>query len=186
MVCSFAFLHIFSILFFSFSKCPDGCVLKSRVARFSDRTALQSLTDSTDIEFSPQNKPYFTPHELVKLKVSLKNVKNLLIRIFEIKTLTYYQENGKELDDTIDLDGLSPNWEYTYTFGHPPIQSHEEEFEFPELNRRGVFVIDFTGNGKIGRAVIKKVFLDCISLLTALIPTNHASTERAGSIFFIV
>src|SRR5690606_32900994 len=56
----------------------------------------------------------------------------------------------------IQLDGLVANEEKTYKFDHHPMRRFTQIFEFPALKRRGVFVIEFIGNGKSSRCVIRK------------------------------
>ena len=42
----------------------------------------------------------------MKLNVELKNIPYLTIKIFEFCTENFYLKNSKEIDDSINLDGL--------------------------------------------------------------------------------
>ncbi|EFA81283.1 hypothetical protein PPL_05262 [Heterostelium album PN500] len=122
-----------------------------------DHTAVQELKERVDILFDPANPTYFHPDDAVIIKCAIKNVQHLLVKVFEINTYNYYKAEQKQLDTAIKLDGLVANQEYTFAYTEPPIQSVERSFDFPTLKgRRGLFVIEFIGNGKSSRAIIKK------------------------------
>jgi hypothetical protein len=86
----------------------------------------------------------------------VKNVNTLIVKVFEINTANYYRGANTEINTDINLDGLTPNWEYTYTYNEAPVRRVRRQFEFAELTRRGVYVIDFIGNGRSSRALIRK------------------------------
>ena len=116
----------------------------------------RELKDRVDLDFAPTNPDHFAPDDPVSLDVSVKNVRNLLIKVYEINTLTWYRQSGREVDTDINLDGLVPNFEQTQTYDEPPVRRVKRHFEFPALDKRGVYVIDFIGNGRSSRAVIRK------------------------------
>jgi hypothetical protein len=61
------------------------------------------------------------------------------------------------VSSSIDLEGLLPSWELTFSYDKPKQLKFIEKFEFPQLdNKRGIFIIDFFSNGINSRAVIKK------------------------------
>ena len=50
-----------------------------------------------------------------------------------------------------------PNVELSFTYSQSSYIKHKELFKFPSLqNKRGIFVIDFIGNGKSSRALIRQ------------------------------
>lgn len=59
-----------------------------------------------EIQFSPANRKFYLPDDPVKLLVRVKNVKKLLVKVFEINTAVYYREKMSELRSDINLDGL--------------------------------------------------------------------------------
>jgi len=80
--------------------------------------------------------------EPVELDVFVKNVSTLIIKIFEINTMSYYRENLSEINTKINLDGLVPNEEMVFEYKDAPIVRTLRKIAFPNLNKRGAFVID--------------------------------------------
>ncbi|MCK5802478.1 MAG: hypothetical protein KAI66_06580, partial [Lentisphaeria bacterium] len=56
----------------------------------------------------------------------------------------------------VDLDGLAPNEERVLEYKQPALRRHVETFEFSQLSRPGVWVVEFIGNGRSSRALIRK------------------------------
>ncbi|MBN2441529.1 MAG: hypothetical protein JXJ04_09280 [Spirochaetales bacterium] len=115
----------------------------------------QALKDRVDIEFSICNKKYFKSDDAVTLDVFIKNVSNLVVKVFEINTLNYYLSKKAEIDTSIDLDGLIACDEYSYSFDEPPLRRVMRTFEFPNIHKRGVYIIEFIGNGMSSRALLR-------------------------------
>jgi hypothetical protein len=116
----------------------------------------QTVKDRIDLDFACTNKQEFSVDEPITLDLDIKNVETLIVKVFEINTQNHYRDKHKEIGPDIDLDGLVANFEKTYTYREPPVRRVRRTFEFPEISSRGVYVIDFIGNGKSSRAVIKK------------------------------
>ena len=114
------------------------------------------LRDRIDIDFAFTNKTDFAANEPVKLELAVKNVPTLLVKVFEINTQSYYRGQLKEVDTDINLDGLVPNAEQSHQYGDPPLRRVSRTFEFPQLTKPGVYVIDFIGAGKSSRALVRK------------------------------
>jgi len=127
----------------------------------------QALKDRIDLDFAPTNKDVFTADEPVALDLFVKNVEKLIVRVFEINAANYYRTYGKEVDTDINLDGLVPNEEQVVTYNDPPLRRVLRHFEFPTLNRPGVFVVDFIGNGRSSRALIRKGQLRLVTRTSA-------------------
>src|SRR5439155_7846170 len=94
--------------------------------------------------------------EPVRLELFVKNVPSLLVKVFAINTFNFYRLHQREVDTDINLDGLVANAEQTHAYTEAPLRRISRRFEFPELNRPGVYVIDFIGAGKSSRALIRK------------------------------
>ncbi len=118
--------------------------------------AVNALKNRIDLDFPADNKEFFKSTEPVKLKLAVKNVDTLLVKAFEINTFNFYSRNLKPVDTAINLDGLSATWERVLKYKDAPMLRAEREFDFPELNKRGVYVIEFIGNGKSSRALVTK------------------------------
>ena len=86
----------------------------------------------------------------------MKNVDKLIVKVYEVNTRNFYQQYGREVNTDIKLDGLIANHEVTHEYVDAPEIRKSRHFEFPKLQKPGVYVIDFIGNGKSSRAVIRK------------------------------
>jgi transcription termination factor NusB len=118
--------------------------------------AFRQLKDRIDIDFAPTNPTTFGVNQPVKLDLAIKNVPTLIIKVFEINAVNFYQTQKREIDTDINLDGLVANSEQTLTFNDPPLLRLKRKFEFPQLTKPGIYVIDFIGAGKSSRALIRK------------------------------
>jgi len=134
----------------------------------------QALKERVDIDFAFTNPPRFAAEDPVSLDVHVKNVGTLIVKVFEINTGNFYRENLRDVNTDINLDGLVPNWENTYEYSEPPLRRVRRHFDFPELNRAGVYVVDFIGSGKSSRAVIRKGML-----------RHVVRTTTAGQVFTV-
>ena len=116
----------------------------------------EALRERIDLEFAPFNHEYFNADDPVNLHLDVKNIKKLIVKIFEINTFNYYRDIGKEVDAAINLDGLTSTWEQVFTYNEPQLRRVRRQFDFPQIDRPGVFVAEFIGSGKSSRAVIRK------------------------------
>ncbi len=135
----------------------------------------QQLKERIDIDFAITNKTQFAPDEAVKLELTTKNVSTLIVKVFEINTRNYYREHGREVDTDVNLDGLVANVEQTHTYNDAPLRRVPRSFEFPQLSKPGVYIVDFIGNGRSSRALIRKGRL-----------RHLVRTGAAGQIFTIL
>jgi hypothetical protein len=141
---------------------------------------LQELKERVDIDFAFTQKTAFRADEPVGIDVHLKNVKTLIVKVFELNPLNLYRERLREIDAAIDLDGLVASEETTYEITEPALRRISRHFDFPLLSRRGVYVVELIGNGRSSRALIRKgrlKFLERTSvaghLFTVLDETNR-------------
>ncbi len=118
--------------------------------------AFRAFKERIDIDFAPTNRTQFAVDEAVKLDVQVKNVPTLIVKVFEINTPAYYRQTLREVDTDVTLDGLVANSEKTFTYEDSPLRRMPRTFEFPQLNKPGVYVIDFIGGGKSSRALVRK------------------------------
>jgi hypothetical protein len=116
----------------------------------------RALQERIDIDFDPANKTLFGSEEPVALDLHLKNVKNLIVKVFEINGLNWYRANPQGIDASIDLDGLVANEETAHAFSEPPLRRVKRRFEFPSLRKPGTYVLEFIGNGRSSRAIVRK------------------------------
>ena len=116
----------------------------------------KALKERVDIDFAYTNRRLFAPADDVKLDVYTKNVKKLLVKVFEINTVNYYRDLGREVNTDINLDGLVANEERVNNYTDVALRRVKRTFTFPKLKQRGVYVVEFIGNGKSSRALIRK------------------------------
>ncbi|HEY2910549.1 MAG TPA: hypothetical protein VGI99_09895, partial [Gemmataceae bacterium] len=114
------------------------------------------LKDRVDIDFAYTNTTDFGTDEPVKLELFIKNAPTLLVKVFEVNTKNFYRAQLKEVDTDVNLDGLVANLEQWHHFEEPPLRRIGKTFEFPQLKKPGVYVIDFIGSGKSSRALVRK------------------------------
>jgi hypothetical protein len=112
--------------------------------------------DRVDIDFAPTNKTTFAADEPVRLDLFVKNVPTLIVKVFEINAPNYYRTHGRELSTDVNLDGLVANAEQTHAYPELPLRRVARRFDFPQLSKPGVYVIDFIGGGKSSRALVRK------------------------------
>lgn len=115
-----------------------------------------ALRDRIDIDFAPTNKTDFRADELVKLDLHVKNVPTLLVKVFEVNAQNFYRSRQREVDTDLNLDGLVPNVEQSHAYAEAPLHRVKRTFELPQLDKPGVYVVDFIGAGKSSRALIRK------------------------------
>lgn len=136
-----------------------------------DPAEFKRIQDEVIIKIKESNREKFEVEEGVSLKLEIKNVPELVIKVFEFNTETYYKKNLKPFDTSINLHGMVPSILKTEKdrFKDVPRNKVETyEFRLDELKDKiGLFIIEFQGNGKMSRAVIKKGFLSLIHRSTA-------------------
>ena len=119
-------------------------------------SAYKALKERIEIEFAPTNKKLFRSDERVQLTLRIKNVKSLIVKVYEINTFNYYRDMRREISTDIDLDGLVPNEETVHEYKEVALRRVEREFAFERLKKPGVYIVEFIGNGKSSRALIRK------------------------------
>ena len=116
----------------------------------------RELKERVDLDFAFTNKTRFDADERVQLDLFVKNVGTLIVKVFEINTKAYYRDQLQEVDTDISLDGLVANFEQTHALNDSPLRRTSKKFEFPQLDKPGIYVVDFIGNGRSSRALIRK------------------------------
>ncbi|MEM9586093.1 MAG: hypothetical protein AAGA03_02330 [Planctomycetota bacterium] len=122
----------------------------------------QRLRDAVQLSLTPDNPKQFDATGSTALKVDVKNVNDLVIRIYQINTNSYHETNTKPLDTDIDLDGLIPTVERRLSFDYPAVRRHREAITLDAIEGRGVWVVDLVGKGKRSRALIRRGQIDFV------------------------
>ena len=116
----------------------------------------KSLKDRIDLRFAYTNPRVFGPGDAVSVDLAVKNVESLIVKVFEINARNYYRDHLSDVDTDINLDGLVANEERTVAYAEPPLRRVARHFDFPKITKPGVYVIDFIGNGKSSRVLVRK------------------------------
>jgi transcription termination factor NusB len=117
---------------------------------------LEALKNRVEILFPPTQKLRYRANDAVSIAVDVKNVEQLIVKIFEIDTFAYERDTGKEVNASIDLDGIVANEERSYSYDESPLRRVRRSFDFAGLQQPGTYVVEFLGNGISSRAVIRK------------------------------
>ena len=110
-------------------------------------SAFQALKERVDVDFSPANAPFVAPGDDVTLTLFLKNSPKLIVKTYEINTLSYFLANHRQLNTDLELDGLVANREATFYFpageaGRNPVRRIAQTFKFFETKgQRGAWII---------------------------------------------
>ena len=119
-------------------------------------TEQKTLRERVELRFAPQNTHQFSASDEVNLQVELKNVSQLIVKIYKINTLNHYRNRQELINTDIDLDGLVANVENKIEYSQAAQLRHAESIALPDLSGRGVWVVDLLGGGQRCRAVIQK------------------------------
>ena len=141
---------------FAETKLLAGIEPSERWYRMLTPAERQAIRDQVEVRLAPENRERYAGDEAIKLVVDIKNVDELVVRITEINSLAYYQTRSEPIDTDIDLDGLVATSERRLKYVQPAVVRHREEIEFPEIEGRGVWVIDLVGQGVRARAVVRR------------------------------
>lgn len=138
-----------------------------RATRVLGPTRAAALHERVDLEWCLHNPTQFAVDEPVLLDVDVKNVPELVVKVFRIDPLAYFQIHRREISVDADLDGLAASHELVLRFDEPPVRRHRRRIELPMCKRAGTYVIDLIGNGMSSRAVIRKGRLRHVSRVGA-------------------
>jgi hypothetical protein len=158
---------------FAESKIVHGVGDPQQWAALLSPEEFRRLKERVDIDFAPDNPDTIAPDAPVKLTAHVKNVQDLIVKVYEINTLNYYRETGSPLNLAINLDGLVASSEKRVEYKETAERRIARTFEFPELNRRGAWVVELIGKGKSSRALVQKGRLGVLQEVTA---SGHAFT----------
>ncbi|MCY3013982.1 MAG: hypothetical protein NT171_04660, partial [Planctomycetota bacterium] len=141
---------------FAETKLTSGLGDRDKHAAVLGPAAYRALRDRVEIEFLPTNAGVFRAGDPVALDLAVKNVPELTVRIFEINTRGHYLKQLKEIDTDIPLDGLTPTVELVIPSNDDALLRRVRHLDLPQLSQPGVYVIDFVGNGRSSRALVRK------------------------------
>lgn len=146
---------------FAEAKITHGVGEPTQWASLLSPEAFKALKERVDVDFAATNPEFLKPGDEVSVQLFVKNVPQLIVRTYEINTLSFYLTQKRELNTDLNLDGLVANAERTVSLtddpaGRNPFRRVPRTFSFPELKgKRGAWVIEFIGGGLSSRALIR-------------------------------
>ncbi|HSD91249.1 MAG TPA: hypothetical protein VLB44_27185, partial [Kofleriaceae bacterium] len=138
-----------------------------RATRILGPAAAASLRERIELTWCAHNPKRFSIDEPIVLEADVKHVPELLVKVFRIDPLAYFQHNRREVSTDLDLDGLAASHESVLRFSEPPIRRVRRRIELPMCGRPGTYVVDLIGNGIASRAVVHKGRLRSVSRVGA-------------------
>ncbi|MCX5744853.1 MAG: hypothetical protein NT062_20385 [Proteobacteria bacterium] len=115
-----------------------------------------ALRERVEIAWVPHVPTAFAEAAPVALEVDVKNVAELVVKVFRVDPLAYYQHAKREVSTDLDLDGLAASHEELLRFTEAPVRRVRRRIELPACARPGTYIVDLIGNGKSSRVVIYK------------------------------
>jgi hypothetical protein len=121
----------------------------SELAGLLGDSALRQMREEVELKFTETNPSMYLPDQPVVLQVRVKNVPKLHLKVFKVNTRNFFKQNPSvaKVSRDINVDGLVPNLETTLEYTQPPMVQHRENLEMRQLNERGVYICELTGNG---------------------------------------
>ncbi|MDD2599610.1 MAG: hypothetical protein PHO37_10335 [Kiritimatiellae bacterium] len=158
---------------FAEAKITAGAGTPEQWIPWLSRSQYDAIKRRVDIEFADENPVVAGRDAPVVLSAYVKNVKSLIVKVYEINTENCFRESGVPIDLSMDLDGLTPTHEKVFQYSEADAIRVRREYQFPELQGRGVYIIELIGNGRSSRALVQKGHLKVVPAITA---GGHAFT----------
>lgn len=136
-------------------------------ALLEDATGYEAIVQRVELSFPPTQPRRFRRDADVAIDVDVKNVPMLIAKLYRIDAAAYMRETGKEVDSTIELDGLVANEEQVLKLTEPPVRRVRRTLRFDAMKQPGVYVVELVGNGISSRAVVQKGALRVVSRVGA-------------------
>ncbi|QDV05266.1 hypothetical protein Poly30_07620 [Planctomycetes bacterium Poly30] len=127
----------------------------------------EALRQRVDIEFARTNPRDLAPEDEVTLQVDVKNVDRMIVKVFEVDPVAYFDRFERPVNSSLDLDGLVANETRVLEFDAPPIRRVRRELRMDSLSKPGTYVVELIGGGVSSRAVVVKGALQLLERQTA-------------------
>jgi len=126
----------------------------------------RELQTRMELKFAPNNPTYYQPSDAVRLTLDLKNVQELLVKVYRLNARNILMQQKQPIGTNLDLDGLVANLEKRFTYAQAVDLRHREVLEMPELDGGGVWVVDVLASGQRSRTLIHKGHLHAMQRMT--------------------
>jgi len=115
-----------------------------------------ALRDRIELAWCAHDPVRIGATEPISLDVDVKNVGELVVKVFRIDPLAYFQHHKREVNTDLDLDGLAASHELAIQIAEPPVRRVRKTIALPMCERPGTYVIDLIGNGMSSRVLVEK------------------------------
>ena len=122
----------------------------------------EALRNLVELDFERTNPSRFAAGEDVSLSVRMKNVDSVLIKVFRVDPVAYFDLFDRSISTNINLDGLVTNDQFTVDLDAPPMRRVERRIDLPAVDEPGTYVVELIGGGVASRAIVRKGRLDLI------------------------
>ena len=141
-------------------------------ALLADPARSEELRQRLELTFPATRREQYAADEPVTVDLDVKNVHTLLVNVFAIDAHRFHQERQQLVTDAIELDGVVPTHQQTFTYDEPPLHRVRRSFPLPMLASAGTWVVEFVGvgagnRGTSSRALIQKGTLRAAERLVA-------------------
>ncbi len=126
----------------------------------------RELQSRIELKFALSNPTHYKPSDTVRLTLDLKNVPELLVKVYRLNARNILMQQKQPIGTNLDLDGLVANIEKRFTYAQAADIRHREVLEMPELDGGGVWVVDVLARGQRSRTLIHKGHLNAIQRMT--------------------
>ena len=116
----------------------------------------RELQSRVELKFAPNNPTHYRPSDRVRLMLDLKNVPELLVKVYRLNARNILMRQKNPIGTDLDLDGLVANLEKTVVFAQSAELRHREVLEMPDLAGGGVWMVDILAAGQRSRTLIHK------------------------------
>ncbi|MEO8846763.1 MAG: hypothetical protein ABI591_11960 [Kofleriaceae bacterium] len=144
-----------------------------------------AVRERIELAWCVHNRTRFGTDEPVVLEVDVKHVPELVVNVFRVDPLAYFQHHRKEVGVDLDLDGLAASHELVLRYPEPPVRRVRRRIALAMCARPGTYVIDLIGNGISSRAVIHKGRLRHVARAgaagTVVVVLDEVGRELAGA-----
>ncbi len=126
----------------------------------------RELQSRVELKFTLNNPTYYRPSDTVRLTLDLKNIPELLVKVYRLNARNILMQRKQPIATDLDLDGLVANVEKRIAYAQSAELRHREVLEMPELVGGGVWVVDVLAGGQRSRTLIHKGHLQAMQRMT--------------------
>ncbi len=126
----------------------------------------RELQARIELKFSLSNPTYYRPADSVRLTLDIKNVQELLVKVYRLNARNILLQQKQPIGTNLDLDGLVANIEKRIAYAQAADLRHREVLELPELEGGGVWVVDVLASGQRSRTLIQKGHLHAMQRMS--------------------